>query len=184
MHCYQAHYIRNMDGENDDDASSLSSASPDPNHNSDDDASSWPSLYSYHSRCHCHGLSLKDSPCQVYIPWVREWLQQEPEVIFVGSSLSILNGGIFNHDDISIEFRSILEGEYELASSCGRDWVSFSHISVILDQNPYGHAFTLLLAERHMLLRTDEDTGEYMDTDGSLADGHSSDEDYSLLADE
>ena len=42
----------------------------------------------------------------------------------MGASLSILNGGIFNHDDIPIEFRSILEGEYELTLSCGRDWVS------------------------------------------------------------
>ena len=27
-----------------------------------------------------------------YIPWVREWLQQEPEGIFMGASLSIFNG--------------------------------------------------------------------------------------------
>ena len=45
----------------------------------------------------------------------------------MGASLSILNGDIFNHDDIPIEFWSILEGEYELTLSCGEDSVSFSH---------------------------------------------------------
>ena len=43
-----------MDGENDDDASSWSSASPDPNNDSDGDASSWPSLYSYHGSSYPH----------------------------------------------------------------------------------------------------------------------------------
>ena len=128
--------------------------------------------------------SLCRIPHAQYILWVREWLQQEPEGIFVGASLSILNGGIFNHDDIPIEFRSILEGEYELTLSCGRDWVRFSHISVILDQNPYGHPYTLHLTERCISLRPDEGTGEYMDTDGSLTNGHSSDEDYSLSGNE
>ena len=37
-----------MDGESDDDASSWSSASPDPDDNSDDDVASWSSIYSYH----------------------------------------------------------------------------------------------------------------------------------------
>ena len=65
--------------------------------------------------------SLHRIPHAQSIPWVREWLQQEPEGIVMGASLGILNGGTFNHDDIPIEFRSILEGEYELALSCGRD---------------------------------------------------------------
>ena len=103
-----------------------------------------------------------------YIPWIREWLQQDPDGIFMGASLSILNGGIFNHDDIPIEFRSILEGEYELTSSCGEDWVSFSYLSVIMDQNLHGCPFTLLLTERRLLVRQ------------SLTNGQSSDEDYSL----
>ena len=91
-----------------------------------------------------------------------------------------LNGGIFNHDDIPIEFQSILEGEYELTSSCGEDWVSFSYLLVIMDQNPH----RLLLSERCMLLRPAEGTREDMDTNGSLTDGHSSDEACSLSGDE
>ena len=94
-----------------------------------------------------------------YIPWVSKWLEQDPDGILMRASLSILNGGIFNHD-IPIEFRSILDGEYELTLSCGEAWVGFSHISVILDQNPYGHLFTLLLPERCILLRPLEGTGK------------------------
>ena len=102
----------------------------------------------------------------------------------MGASLSVLNGGIFNHHDIPMEFSNILEGEYELTSSCGEDWVSFSYLSVIMDQNPYGHPFTLLLTERHLLLRPPEGNGDNMDTDGSLTHGQSSDEDYSLAGNE
>ena len=43
-----------MDGETDDDASSWSSASPDPDYVSDDDVASWPSLYSYHDSRYLH----------------------------------------------------------------------------------------------------------------------------------
>ena len=181
-----------MDGEYDEDASSWSSSPPDPDCNSDDDVASWPSIYSYHGSRYPHqerfmdedGVTVRGSlhriPHAQYVPWVREWLQQEPDWILMGASLRILNGGIFNHDDIPIEFQSILEGEYEVTSSCGQDWVSFSHISVIMDQNPNVHPFTLLLTERCMLLRPDEGTREDVDTNGSLTDGHSSDEDYSL----
>ena len=111
-------------------------------------------------------------------PWIREWLQQDPDGIFMGASLSILNGGIFNHDDILIECRNILEGEYELTSSCGEDW--FSYLSVIMDHTPHGHPFTLLLTERCLLVRPVEGNRDEMVTDGSLTHGHSSDEDYSL----
>ena len=114
-----------------------------------------------------NGVTVMGYLCRIhhvqYILWVREWFQNEPEGIFMGASLSIHNGGIFNYDDIPIEFRSILEGQYELTSSCGEDWVSFSHISVILDKNPHGHLFTLLLTERPMLLRPLEDSREDMD---------------------
>ena len=115
-----------------------------------------------------------------YIPWIREWLQQDLDGIFMGTSLSIFNVGIFNHDDIPIEFRSILEGEYELTSSCGDDWVSFSYLSVIMDQNPHEYPFTLLLTEQWLLVRPAKGNREGMDTDGSLTNGKSSDEDYSL----
>ena len=98
----------------------------------------------------------------------------------MGASLSILNGSIFNHDDIPIEFRSILDQKYELTSSGGEDWVSFSYLSVIMDQNPHGHPFTLLVTENHLLVRPAKGNREDMDTDGSLTDGQSSDEDYSL----
>ena len=98
----------------------------------------------------------------------------------MGVSLGILNGGIFNHNDIPIECRNILEGEYELTSSCGEDWVSFSYLSVIMDHTPHGHPFTLLLTERNLLVRPAEGNRGEMDIDGSLTDGHSSDEDYSL----
>ena len=65
--------------------------------------------------------SLGRIPNAQYIPWVREWLQQEPEGSVVGVSLSILNVGIVNNYDIPIEFRSILEGEYELSSRYRRN---------------------------------------------------------------
>ena len=100
----------------------------------------------------------------------------------MGVSLSILNGGIFNHDDLHIVL-SILQGDYEVASSNGRNQESFYHILVILGQNPYGPPYTLLLMKGHMLLRPDEGTrgdGEYMDTDSSSTDDDSSDGDYSL----
>ena len=124
-----------MDGETGDDASSWSSAPPGPGHNSDDDVVSCPSMYSYHDSRYPHqerfmgddGVtvtgSLRRTPNAQYIPWVREWLQQDPDGIFMGVSLSILNGGIFNH--IPMEYWSILEGEYVLTSSCGEDWVRF-----------------------------------------------------------
>ena len=65
----------------------------------------------------------------------------------MGASLSILNEGIFNNDYIPTECRNFLEGEYELTSSCGEDWVSFSYLPVIMDHTPCGHPFTLLLTE-------------------------------------
>ena len=52
-------------------------------------------------------------------------VQHDGEGSFVGVALSILNGGIVNHDDIPIEFRSILEGEYEVTSSYGRNQENF-----------------------------------------------------------
>ena len=122
------------------------SAPPGPDHDSDDDVASWSSIYSYHSSRYPHqerfmdedDITVMGSLCRTphaqYIPWIREWLQQDPDGIIMGASLSILNGGIFNHDDIPIEFRNILEGEYELTSSCGEDY-----LSVIMDQSPHGH---------------------------------------------
>ena len=50
-------------------------------------------------------------PHAQYIPWIREWVQQDPDGIFMGASLGILDGGIFDHDDIPIECRNILKGE-------------------------------------------------------------------------
>ena len=49
------------------------------------------------------------------------------------------------------------------------------------------HAPFCLLTKGHMMLRPDKCTrgdGEYMDTDGSSADDHSSYEDYSLSGNE
>ena len=82
-----------------------------------------------------------------YIPRVREWLQQDNEGIFVGVSLSILNGGMFNDDDLPIQCRSVLNGEYEVALSYGRNWESFYHISVILDLDPYA-PYTLAIPQQ------------------------------------
>ena len=131
-----------------------------------------------------NGVTVMGSLCRTphaqYISWIREGLQQDPDGIFMGASLSILNGSIFNQDDTPIEFRSILDQKYELTSSGGEDWVSFSYLSVIMDQNPHGHPFTLLLTEKHLLVRPAKGNREDMDTDGSLTDGQSSDEDYSL----
>ena len=47
----------------------------------------------------------------------------------MGVSLSMLNGDIFNDDDLPIECRSVLEGEYEVALSYGRNQESFYNIS-------------------------------------------------------
>ena len=67
---------------------------------------------------HEDGVTVMGSLCRTpdaqYIPWIREWLQHDPDGIFISASLSIHNGGIFNHDDIPIKRRNILEGEYEL----------------------------------------------------------------------
>ena len=102
---------------------------------------------------------------------------------FCGVSLSILNVGIFNHDDLPTEWRSILEGEYEVTSSYRRNWESLYHISVVLGWNPYGPPYTLIFTKGHMLLRQEKGTGgvgEYINPDGSSTDECSFDEDYSL----
>ena len=94
----------------------------------------------------------------------------------------MLNGGMFNHDDLRIGCRSIADGQYEITSSYGRNWESFYYISVILDLHAYGPPYTLLLTKGHMFLRTYEgtrDEEEYMYTDGSSTDDNSSDGDYS-----
>ena len=49
-----------------------------------------------------------------------------------------------------------------------------------MDHTPHGHPFTLLLIKRNLLVRPAEGNRDEMDTDGSLIDGHSSGEDYSL----
>ena len=50
-HCFQAHYISKMDGDNDD---SWSSVYPHHDGDHDDDASSWSSVYSYHGSRYPH----------------------------------------------------------------------------------------------------------------------------------
>ena len=98
----------------DDDTSSWGSAPPGPDHDSDDNVGSWPSIYSYHGSRYPHrerfmdedGVNVMGSLCRTphaqYIPWIREWLPQDPDGIFISESLTILNRGIFNHDDIPI----------------------------------------------------------------------------------
>ena len=70
----------NMDGDKDDDASTLSSASPHYDQDYDDNASSWPSIY-YHQERFMTGNEqgvtvmgfLQRITNSQYIPWVREW---------------------------------------------------------------------------------------------------------------
>ena len=113
-----------MNGDSGDDESSMGSAHPIFNQEQDDDASC-PSI------CSCHGSRY---PCQErliarielqtivmgYIkrtlnthdlPWIMAWLQGKPEVIIVGLSLCLLNGGIFPCDHIPDQFRSMHERE-------------------------------------------------------------------------
>ena len=49
-------------------------------------------------------------------PWVMAWLQGDPEGMVVGTSLCLLNGGIFPINDIPEGFRAILEREQTVPS--------------------------------------------------------------------
>ena len=95
-----------MDGEIDDDTSFRGSVGPGPDHDSDDDVASWPSIYSYHGSSYPHwerfmdedgvtvvGSLHRPSHAQ-YTPLSKKLLQQDPDGIFKGASLSILNGAL------------------------------------------------------------------------------------------
>ena len=105
------------------------------------------------------------------------WFQGEPEGMFVGVSLSLLNGGILTIGDIPDEFGSILKQDHETESRSGSDWESFFHISAVLKQSPTGSLYTHMLIMRHTWLRREKGN------DGYPTDDHSSDEDYSLSGD-
>ena len=115
------------------------------------------------------------------IPWVREWLQGEPEEMIVGVSLSLLNGGIFPIDDIPDEFRSILEWEHEIELISGSDWESSFHISAVLNESPTGPLYTLMLIMRDTWLQSGQ--GSRLLEGGYTTHDHSSDKDYSLSGD-
>ena len=61
---------------------------------------------SWMSKVSLSWVSVKGSPCPVYTLG-QGMASTGTRRNFCGASLSILNGGIFNHDDIPIEFRSI-----------------------------------------------------------------------------
>ena len=103
-----AHFITNMDGDSEDDASFLRSARPILDQDHDDDLS-WSSIYSHHgSRYACcktfttrneQGVTVMGYIQRTLnaqdIPWVMAWLQGELTGMVVGVSLTQLNGGIF-----------------------------------------------------------------------------------------
>ena len=76
-------------------------------------------------------------PHSQYIDWVREWLRQDDDGIFVGISLSMLNGDLFDDDDLPVGCRSVLDHYYEVAMSYGRNRMTFYCMSVIVDLDPY-----------------------------------------------
>ena len=167
-----------------DDASSLGSTLPTLDEDHDDDIS-WPSICSHHgSRYPCceafttrneQGVPLWDisrglSMCRIYPGLWHGFIGNQK-----GVSLSLRNGGIFPNDDITNEFRSILEWEHEVESKSGSDWKSSFHISAVLNESPTGPLYTLMLIVRHTWLRSGEVSVLFGD--------HSSDEDYSLSGD-
>ena len=125
-------------------------------------------------------------PHAVHIHWVREWLSLNEGGLILGVSLSMVNGDIFNDDDLPVDYGSVLDGHYGITLSYGRKRVSFYCISVILDLYPYGPQYTLLLTKCHAFLRTNEGAGdeEYKYTDDSSTEDDSSDDNYSLSDDE
>ena len=59
-------------------------------------------------------------PGAQYIEWLREWLRNDDEGIYVGVSMSILNGDLSDGDHLpSIESRSVLDQFYQVSSSYG-----------------------------------------------------------------
>ena len=158
-----------MDGDSEDDASSLMSADPIFNQDHDDDIS-LPSICSHHGSMYpcCETFTtgneqgvtvmgyIKRTPNAQDIPWVMAWLQGEQERIFVGVSLSLINCGIFPIDDLSVEFRSILEWEDEIESRSGSDCENSFHISAVLNQSPTGPLCPLMPIMRHTWLRPEE----------------------------
>ena len=56
-------------------------------------------------------------PHAQYIDWVREWLRVDDEGMYVGVSMSILNGDLFDDDDFPVGSRSVLDWFYEVSSS-------------------------------------------------------------------
>ena len=98
----------------------------------------------------------------------------------------MFNGDMFDDGDLPVEYGGVLDGHYEITLSYGRNRVSFYCISVVLDPDPYGPCYTLLLTKGHAFLRTKEGTGdgEYMYANDSSTEDDSSDENYSLSDDE
>ena len=95
----------------------------------------------------------------------------------------MLNGDLFDDDDLNVGCRSVLDQYHEVATSYGRNRTMFYCISVSVDLDPYSPQYTLLHTEGHAFLRTYEGAGdeeEYMYTNDLLTDDDSSDEDYSL----
>ena len=76
-------------------------------------------------------------PHEQYIHWVREWLRLDEEGNFVGVSLSMLNGDMFDDDDLPVGCRSVLDGHYEITLSYGRNRAIFFCILLILNPDPY-----------------------------------------------
>ena len=67
-------------------------------------------------------------PRTQYIHWVREWLRSDEEGNYLRVSLSMLNGDIFDDDDLPLEYGSVLDGQYEIAMSYWRNRASFNSI--------------------------------------------------------
>ena len=77
-------------------------------------------------------------PHAQYIDWVREWLRFDDEGMYVGVSMSILNGDLFDDDDHPVGSRSVLDWFYEVSSSYGRNRATFDCLSVFENPDPSG----------------------------------------------
>ena len=76
-------------------------------------------------------------PDAQYIDWVREWLRHDDKGMYVGVSMSIFNGDLFDDGNFpSIGSRSVLDQFYQVSSSYGQNRVAFDCLSVIENPDP------------------------------------------------
>ena len=97
------------------------SDSSDGSSGSSNQGSSYPHQVRFLRRLH-QGVAVSGFLCRIphvqYIHWLREWLRFD-EGIYVGVSISMLNGDLFDDDDLAVGSRSVLDQYYEVSLSYG-----------------------------------------------------------------